>query len=373
METQKIISLLQREEGPKLDFKLKLGLEIESGKKELAKDICAIANSRGGRGYLLIGIEDKTKRIIGIDPLEFKEEKIQQIVSTRIDPPVPISADIVSMKEKYIGVITIYNTEQKPHQVRDSGAFYIRRGSTTDIMRKEEIASMLQDIGIVNYELLPIIKASLKDLDNQLISDYFSKSGINLNINDTMLLSSGIVTIDKDDGKSYPTCGSILLFGKNPQNFIPHSVIKIYNSSTRHMHISTGTIIEMLEDSFNFINNSLQDKSFPIEIVFDLISKASTHRDYFDINSFIEVNLRKETIEIITPGASLKNQRHNNVYIRRNHWLYLKLITIDSEKKYFNLPIDISNFIKTYGKIKYYNIPSKNIFKVIIPLVKRDV
>ena len=40
---------------------------IESGKKELAKDICAIANSRGGRGYIVIGVEDKTKRIIGIN------------------------------------------------------------------------------------------------------------------------------------------------------------------------------------------------------------------------------------------------------------------------------------------------------------------
>ena len=53
--------LLKREEGTKLDFKVKMDIVIESGKKELAKDICAIANSHGGRGYIVIGVEDKTK------------------------------------------------------------------------------------------------------------------------------------------------------------------------------------------------------------------------------------------------------------------------------------------------------------------------
>ena len=67
MDTKKISILLKREEGTKLDFKLKIDILIESGKKELAKDICAIANSRGGRGYIVIGVEDKTKRVIGID------------------------------------------------------------------------------------------------------------------------------------------------------------------------------------------------------------------------------------------------------------------------------------------------------------------
>ena len=71
MEIKKLKILLKKEEGTKLDFKLSLDLINESGKKELAKDICAIANSKGGRGYIIIGIEDKTKKIVGINKEDY--------------------------------------------------------------------------------------------------------------------------------------------------------------------------------------------------------------------------------------------------------------------------------------------------------------
>ena len=52
MDNKKLLSLIKKDEGTKLDFKLKLDLTTENGKKELTKDVCAIANSSGGRGYI---------------------------------------------------------------------------------------------------------------------------------------------------------------------------------------------------------------------------------------------------------------------------------------------------------------------------------
>jgi len=66
MDCHKLRRLLKKEEGPKLDFKAEYDLSTESGKKELTKDVIAIANSRGGRGYIILGIEDKTKRVLGM-------------------------------------------------------------------------------------------------------------------------------------------------------------------------------------------------------------------------------------------------------------------------------------------------------------------
>ena len=66
MDIKKLQRLLKKEEGTKLDFKLRLELWNETGKKELAKDICAIANSKGGRGYIVVGVVDKLKTIEGI-------------------------------------------------------------------------------------------------------------------------------------------------------------------------------------------------------------------------------------------------------------------------------------------------------------------
>lgn len=371
MDSQKIFSLLSKEEGTKLDFKLKLNLDTESSKKEFAKDICAIANSRGGRGYILFGIEDKTKNVLGINQTDFVEEKLQLIVSTRIDPPVPISVDIVKIQNKLVGVITIYNTEQKPHQLRESGAFYIRRGSTTDLMRKEEIASMLQETGLLSYELLPVVNATIKDLDDTKIIDFLVKSGLPEIIDREILIGTGIVSKEKESSEVYPTCGGLLLFGKFPYNFLPHAVIKIYNyynSDLPYHHISKGTIMEMLEDACLFIQNCIDTDDFPIEVIKDCISKSLLYRDYFDINTPNEIYIHKNRIEIINPGAALKGTNNTSNYVRRNLWLYIKLLTIDKDKKYFNRDININNLVKAYGKIRYYNLNPKNLFKAVIPI-----
>ena len=119
MDLKRISILLKRDEGTKLDYKQKIDILIESGKKELAKDVSAIANSRGGRGYIIIGVEDKTKRIIGIDAKEFKEEQIQQIISSRCEPPIPVSIDFIVYKSKNLAIITIYDGGQKPYQLRE--------------------------------------------------------------------------------------------------------------------------------------------------------------------------------------------------------------------------------------------------------------
>ena len=107
MDIQRLKQLLSRDEDEKLDFKAKLNLTTESEKKELVKDVIAIANSRGGRGYILYGVEDKTKRILGICAHDFQEEQIQQIIYNRTDPPVPVSVDTVEYKDKTVAVLTI--------------------------------------------------------------------------------------------------------------------------------------------------------------------------------------------------------------------------------------------------------------------------
>jgi ATP-dependent DNA helicase RecG len=372
VDAQKLLTLLSKEEGPKLDFKVKLSIDTESSKKELAKDICAIANSRGGRGYLIFGVEDKTKQIVGINRDEFEEEKVQQIVSTRIDPPIPISVDFVCIDGKDLGVITIFNTPQKPHQFRETGAFYIRRGSTTDIMRKEEIASMLQDTGLINYELLPVVKATINDLDNEKLKNFFTVSGLPLQFDNSILQSIGIIVKEKDYNEYHPTYGAMMLFGKQPYNFLPHSIIRIHNfidTSLPFHYIAKGTLIDMLDDACGFLKKCLKAYTIPFEVIEDLIGKAVVYRDYFDLNNCIEVYISKKRIEISNPGAIIKREaNYVDKYVRRNMWLYLKLLAIDKDKKYFNKNINLNMLMKGHGKIKYINIPSKNMFKAIIPI-----
>ena len=214
MDLKKISILLKRDEGTKLDFKQKMDILIESGKKELAKDICAIANSRGGRGYIIIGVEDKTKRIVGINASEFKEEQFQQIISSRCEPPIPISIEYVVYQSKNLAIITIYDGGQKPYQIRENGAFYIRRGSTTDTMRKDELISCLQENLSLNIETMPIISSDINSLNFDIINKYFLNKGILVNDNNRLefMDNAGITFIERDYNKRVVTLGGLLVF-----------------------------------------------------------------------------------------------------------------------------------------------------------------
>ncbi len=369
MNKQKLLYLISKGENSKVDFKLKLCLENESSKKEFAKDISAIANTREGRGYLIFGIEDKKREIVGIDPGDFKEEKLQQIVASRVDPPVPIKVETIKIDNLSVAVITIYNTNQRPHQMRESGAFYIRRGTTTDIMRKDEIASMIHEYGLLPYETIPVSLSSIEELNINYIKEYLKNFNVVGNIDYSILEGLGIVSKDLDSSTYVPTYGGILLFSDYPQKYLPHSIIRIHNHNNKSMQrtfVSQGNILKMLRFACDTISKC-KNENIPIEMVEDLLGNSVVHRDYFSINNCIEVYVKKDSIEIINPGYK-KISSSSDSYLKRNMWLYLKLLSLDNQRQFFNKDTRAKDFTSKNLKIRNYNIESKNIFKVIIKI-----
>lgn len=377
MDSKKLLSLIKREEGIKLDFKLKLELFYETGKKELTKDICAIANSSGGRGYIIVGIEDKTKKIIGLEENDvFKEEQIQQIVTTRCEPPIPIEVDFVEIKNKKIGVISIYDGGQKPYQVRENGAFYIRRGSTTDVMRKQELIASFEENLSLTIETCPLMKSSIDMLNMELVNKYFNKKGIEVNEENKrfLLLSTGIAFEHKEGAPLRCTYGGLLVFSDKNYIYIPNNMIKIINKLNDvngELHIIQGNLLSMIDAAEEKIMKILS-KGYPAQAVIEAVKNAVLYREYFELNKIIEVVIDKNKVIISSPGEfmdeNIKGQRTN--YNKRNIWLYEKLISLDDKKTFLNSGrgfIIIKNAFKGKGKVKFVNSMAEHSFKVILP------
>ena len=141
MKENELDYLLSQDEGEELDFKLQLSLISESQKHELAKDVSAMANTNGG--YIIIGVEDKTHKPVGVPPRSINFDKIQQIVSSRIDPPVRFYHHIFKRsKGDQLIVFEIPNSPMKPHQDRKNGIFWKRRGPITGPAHRLEILEM---------------------------------------------------------------------------------------------------------------------------------------------------------------------------------------------------------------------------------------
>ena len=385
MDVQKLQQLLAREEGPKLDFKLDLSLHRESAKRELAKDVSAIANSRGGRGYIVIGIKDKSKEVSGIDQKHFSEEKIQQIISNRCDPPIPIRLDIINYKNKDIAIITIYKSNHRPHQMLQTGGFYIRRGSTTGLAHREEIASMLQETGLINHETMLVYRATLADLDGEAIYKFFRRYGLTESISLSHWESAGFIGRNKETETYHPTIGGLLLFGKKPQLFLPYAVIKIVTclekcttkENNAEVKYFEGTIIQQLDAAQRYINKAFENFDYPVRALDEALTNAIVHRDYLHSSKEITVSLNFNKIIISNPGSLLDSVEvylnNDNIPNLRNPWLYHKLLLLDKKKRFARSGLGltyIKQILETYGVVDYQNYPDRNLFQVILPGIR---
>lgn len=379
LDEAKLLSLLKQEEGPKLDFKASISINTDGGKKELAKDVIAIANSRGGRGYIIFGIEDKTKKVLGINPQDFKEEQIQQMIYMRCDLPVPIAIDIIQLGDKYVAVMTIFKSVHKPHQMIYNGAFYIRRGSTTDVAKRSEIANLLQENGLLSYETVVLKNAPMDALDQNLIKRYFSTLGVvSEKPSDVILEAMGIVGRGVTGEELHPTIGGMLLFGINTPIYVPHSFIKVVYMDEAVCFY--GNIIKILDDVSSYLDQKITEKDYPLDGVKESIANALIHRDYLDISRGITIHINHKIIEVSNPGALIAT---NNIYkffkdrnpTRRNPWLYQRIMILDDKMRFLRLGKGISQITGLFskiGKVRFLNIGEQNLFKVIFPRRKKS-
>lgn len=378
LDESKLVSLLKQEEGPKLDFKACLSLYTDGERKELTKDVIAIANSRGGRGYIIFGVEDKTKRIIGINPQDFKEEQMQQIIYMRCDPPVPISVDILNYQQRYIAIMTIFKSIHKPHQLLQNGAFYLRRGSTTDVAKRIEIANLFQENGLMTYETVILKNASLSALNLELLRKYFEILGVTSKMpSDILLEAMGIIGKGGVGDEFHPTIGGILLFCDNPSIYLPHVHTKVICGED--VVCFYGNIVKMLDDVSAHLEQKISEKDYPLHAVKEAVANALVHRDYLDNSRGIVITITQKDIEISNPGALIAT---NDVYkfikeknpIRRNAWLYQRIMLLDDKEQFIKLGNGIERITKPFskiGEVRFINIAVQNLFKVIFPRRKK--
>ena len=370
MNTHKLRQLLKNDEGFKLDFKLQLHLEFESEKKEFVKDVIAIANTAGGRGYIIFGIEDQTRRIVGLDEIpEHIEKRIQQIIANRATPTVPVRFDLLEIDHKKIGIVTIFKSMQVPHQMIQTGAFYIRRGSTTDKANRHEVANMLQQHGMLSFENVPCRNSSLSDLDEDALKKYVGLLPLNEMQQQMLLCSMGIMACDLEKEVYHPTYGGLLLLGKRPQDFIPQAVLEVvYQGKTMGIE---GNILAML-NTFKTKMQGLLPEDYPLEGLIEVVTNAMIHRNYWNNGQYILVEIGCEKIVVTNPMSheiyELKHSRW-----RVNPWLYARLLMMQRSEG-FHLGIGFEKtkaLFESVGGVKVETNTLEGIFQVTLPGMKQ--
>lgn len=165
----------QEEESIILEFKRELG----SNSKEIAKDFSAMANSEGG--IIIYGLDEdennKAKEIMWIGSSECLEEKIENVLSTTLNPQIsfkiyPICKDDDTTKQVYAVLIPKSRNLHMVIKDRDN-RYYKRLGKTIQRMEASEIRERIRII--LSYE------EDQKNVIKKLNEDIVQLGGINLN------------------------------------------------------------------------------------------------------------------------------------------------------------------------------------------------
>ena len=85
----------------------------------LAKEVVALANTRGGR--IGIGVDTKLDEVVGIDFTQALEERIANIIHDQCKPLVQFSIGFETLQGKTVLFIDIPEGLAKPYHLKSSG------------------------------------------------------------------------------------------------------------------------------------------------------------------------------------------------------------------------------------------------------------
>lgn len=182
-----IQKLIAQSESTKIEFKEEVNLDDKYSMADFLHHILSLANSPGNTAYLIIGVQDETKKIIGLrNNHGLKEERIQQLVRRYCSPPISFSFNIISMDGEQIGVVAIPPSSLKPHSFSEDIAgriilsdgkekhwkfprekIYLRRGSITD-------EAVFEEIELMKFEAIKIRDGVIDRSEDRIITKYLA-------------------------------------------------------------------------------------------------------------------------------------------------------------------------------------------------------
>ena len=332
MNRAELMEIIRNEESSGVEFK-----RDDVHPQSVAKEIASLANLEGG--YILIGLEDDGT-VTGLMRSDV-EEWVMNICSDDIQPPIIPYFEVVLWEgDKKIGVITIpEDSPDKPYKARQGSRWvtFVRIGSTAREATREQEQRLYQASGVLLYDIKPVPGSYLNDLDLSRLINYFRDirgqdcpEQEETEQWETLLINTEIMVESRD--KAIPTAGSVLLFGKSPNRYLPQAGIsavayrgkeKDYEAVQRETirgpivaKFAGEDIVDtgLVERTIDFVRRNTGSKAhlvegrridkpdYPEEVIRETIVNAIAHRDYTISGTDIELSIYSDRLEVISPG-----------------------------------------------------------------------
>lgn len=305
-------------ETTKVQFK-----EAFTSQKEIAKEMIAFANSKGG--VILFGVEDKSGKLVGLsyDEIQVISRELGNAANEQVRPTIYIDTEVVRMDEKHFLICSIEEGKNKPYK-NLNGEIWVKQGADKRrITENAEILSLFQDSGSYQPDAAGVNGTTFDDLDRYAIDDYLQK------VYATTLDGFGgkaeqvLKNIHILNHNSLPTLAGYLFFGKHPEYNCPTCMVKavsffgndLAGTQYRDTKEILGNMPQLYDKSMAFLKANLHNvqeegASFNTvgkleiaeEVLEEVVQNALVHRDLLR-SAPIRILIFDNRVEIISPGA----------------------------------------------------------------------
>ena len=356
MDKKELLNLIKTGEGLNLEFK-------ETLSKEIKKEICAFANSFGGK--ILVGVKD-TGKVKGIKISNQLLSQLQNFIS-ELRPKLDVSYEIV---DKII-VVDVPRGVAKEIPYSVNGKFYLREGANSQTLSREEIKEYFLFGRNNNFdELMNKDFDERKDFDEKSY-ELFRRYGKFSDLLKRDVLFENL----KIRRKEYFTNAGVLLFAKDSTKFFTTSRVTcvLFQGFDKVKILDktefTGSVIKNYEGAINYLKEKLNTEfvindagprkeflELPEDALREAVINAITHKDYTS-NGHVQIDVYKDRVEIVNP-AVLPDLPFEDILrgsFPRNPVLHSLLNKIDFVENVGSGILRINDFMEEYrlGNPKY--------------------
>lgn len=314
------------------------GNEVAGPKRnDLADEMAAMANSRGGT--LVLGVADKTREVVGIPlkRLDIVEAWVRQICNDSVKPPLDAEINKLELSDSDGELRSVIEVVvPRSLFVHESPGGYFRRiGSSKRRLPAEVLARLLQERSqsrIIRFDETPIPGSTPEDLSGRLVRRFLSPDA---EVTPTALRKLRLVAHDEDDVARITVSGA-LLCSSSPTGWMPHAYVQAvsYAGERRDVNYQTdardigGPLDNQIFQALRFVRRNMLVRAmkktarvdrpqFSERAVFEALANAVAHRDYSMAGARIRLHMFADRLELYVPGSLANTLTTDSMHLRQ--------------------------------------------------------
>jgi ATP-dependent DNA helicase RecG len=310
MTEQEILDLITQGEGPACIF-----LPARFRPPALGEALVALANTHGG--IIILGVRSGRRKpvegLIAPDEVRALVQEVAQDCTPALELATP---QAVTVSGRALLVVTVPAGLSQAYHYH--GLYMHRVGAENVLPSSTELRSLLLERGEERFETLVPEGASLEDLDMSAVQSYAAQLQAVPADPLQLLWQRGCALLTPAGPR--PTYAGLLLFGRNPQRYLPHAQLLL----VRHVgttadpeplrQAADGALPDQLRQAESFLQSHMRRgrmwvdstrvevTEYPLEAVREAVVNAIVHRDYSIRGQEIRVEMYQDRIEVYSPG-----------------------------------------------------------------------